>query len=129
MNILAFAFVFCLQLYLTFDYFWKSCINPPYILYFVHQAFDVFLFWAPVFLVTKLEHALHFWFALGVGIHWFTYGNKCIATVEMNKQCAYEEHRWLHSLKNMFGLREYSENFHFIWIGLLMVYDLYVLSI
>ncbi len=101
-------------------------MHPSYLLYAAHHAFDVFLFWAPLFLITKLEYGLHLLFAVGIGIHWFTNDNKCIATVEMNKQCGYEEERWLDSLKNMFGVRKHFEYFHFMWIGILMAYDLRV---
>jgi hypothetical protein len=128
MNILAFSFLVGVQILLTFPFFNRSCIDHPYFLYFVHHAFDVFLFWAPLFLISKLEYGLHFLFGLGVGIHWFMNDNKCVATVEMNKQCGYEEERWLDSLKNMFDIRNYFEYFHFMWIGILMVYDLYVIS-
>jgi hypothetical protein len=124
MRILIFLFVFVFQIFLTIKDFMNTCMRPSYVLYLSHHAFDVFLFWAPLFLVTKLEYTLHFMFALGVGIHWFINDNKCIATVEMNRQCGYDEGQWLNSLKNMFGIRKYFEYFHFAWIGILMAYDI-----
>lgn len=126
MRVLIFIALWAFQIFLTVREFLNTCMYPSYLLYLFHHAFDIFLFWAPLFLVSKFEYGLHFLFALGVGIHWFTNGNKCIATVEMNKQCGYEEERWLDSLKNMFGLRSYFEYFHFAWIGILMAYDLKV---
>lgn len=127
MRVLLFVAVVVLQIFVTIKEFLNTCLRPPWLLYITHHAFDVFLFWAPLFLVSKLEYAFHFVYALGVGIHWFMNGNKCVATVEMNKSCGYEEERWLDSLKNMFGIRKHFEYFHFAWIGLLMANDLRVI--
>ena len=103
----------------------ETCENKSYGLYFLHHAFDVFLFWAPLFLTTKFEYGVHFLSAVAVGIHWFMNGNRCVSTVVMNKWCNYPEDRWLDSLKNMLGLRSVNEYFHFIWIGALMFYDVW----
>lgn len=128
MRVLIFFLIFGIQIFLTIKDFVNLCVRPSYLLYFAHHAFDVFLFWAPLFLVSKIEYGLHFLFALGVGIHWFMNDNKCVATVEMNKQCGYPEDQWLDSLKNMFNIRKYFEYFHFLWIGILMAYDLSVIA-
>jgi hypothetical protein len=48
--------------------------------------------------------------------------------VEMNHQCAYDPSLWLDSLKNRLGLRAFSEYFHFIWLGLTIVYDTYIMT-
>jgi hypothetical protein len=45
----------------------------------------------------------------------------------MNRECKYPEEQWLDSLKNMIHLRDFSEYFHFIWIGGLLIYDIYQL--
>jgi hypothetical protein len=54
--------------------------------------------------------------------------NECIATVYMNERCGYPKNEWLPSLKNSFGLRQITEYFQFIWIGILLFYDIYQLS-
>ena len=120
-----FGIIYGLQLLATLPGFIKTCKDAPYALYFLHHALDVFLFWGPLFLSKPSEFIGHFLFAIIVGIHWFTYGNRCILTVWMNRACGYAEDRWLDSLKNMTGLRAVNEYFHFIWVGALMVYDLW----
>ena len=70
-----------------------------------------------------------FVYSLVVAIHWFSYGNRCIATVEMNRQCGYPESEWLDSFKNRLGLRSLiGDNFHFLWIGGLVAWEVLCLS-
>jgi hypothetical protein len=130
MIIFIFLIIFLIQIIVTFHKFKNTCKNPgiqTWSLYFAHHALDVFLFWSVLFLTTRTEFFLHLLAVIIVGIHWFTYDNKCIATVIMNRMCGYPESEWLDSLKNMFGLRSYSEYFQFVWIGLLAMYDIYKL--
>ena len=97
-----------IQIFATFPKFKNTCKNPgiqTWLLYFAHHALDVFLFWSVLFLTTRTEFFLHLLAVIIVGIHWFTYDNKCIATVIMNRMCDYPDSEWLDSLKNMFGLR------------------------
>jgi len=131
MNIATFLFIYFLQIFLTFPKFSHTCkaLNlVSYGTYFTHHLLDVFLFWAPLFLTTTNEFIIHIIVSIGVIIHWFTYNNRCIATVYMNRLCGYPEDDWLDSLKNMLGLRNISEYFHFIWIGLVLVYDIYMIT-
>lgn len=130
MNWKIFAFIFTLQVLLTIQHFLQTCKSKTaytWTLYIFHHFFDVFLFWSFLFLTTKFEFGLHFLILLGVVIHWFTYDNKCIITVLMNRECGYPEDKWLDSLKNSLGLRKISEYFHFIWMFLLASQDIYVL--
>ncbi len=128
MNIPIFLFFYTLQIFLTFPTFYNTCENKSlysYFLYFTHHALDVFLFWAIFFLRTKIEYFIHILFVFIVFVHWIFYDNKCISTVWMNRECGYPEEQWLDSLKNMFHFRELNEYFHFIWVGLLLIYDVY----
>jgi hypothetical protein len=130
MNWKIFAFIFTFQVLLTIQHFLQTCKSKTaytWALYIFHHFFDVFLFWSFVFLTTKFEFGLHFLILLGVVIHWFTYDNKCIITVLMNRECGYPEDKWLDSLKNMFGLRDIHEYFHYMWMFLLASQDMYVL--
>ncbi len=116
-----------LQIFLTFPNFYNTCENKSlyaYFLYFTHHAFDVFLFWSIFFLRTKIEYLIHILFVFIIFVHWISYDNKCIVTVWMNRECGYPEEQWLDSLKNMFHLKEVNEYFHFIWLGLILVYEL-----
>ncbi len=129
MNLSYFILVYFLQLALTLPRFWRTCRQPqPWLLYFSHHALDVFLFWSPVFLRTRADYLAHAVLVLLVGAHWFLNNNKCIMTTWMNRRCGYSEGDWLDSLKNMFGLRERSEWFHFIWLGLLLGWDVWNLA-
>jgi hypothetical protein len=126
MRWIVFASVILLQVALTLPRFINTCESKtPYTwtLYFGHHVLDVFLFWSFLFLTTPFEFALHLLILLGVVIHWYTYDNKCIITVLMNRKCGYPENQWLDSLKNMLGLRNLSENFHFIWMAILALQD------
>ncbi len=128
MILINFAFIYLIQILLTFPTFYKTCERKTlysYFLYFIHHLFDVFLFWSPFFLVTRKEFLLHIAIIVLIFIHWLTYDNKCIITVLMNRECGYPDEEWLDSLKNMLNLREVNEYFHFIWIGLLLAYDIY----
>lgn len=128
MLLLSFILVYTLQISLTFPNFYSSCRSlsvSSVLLYFAHHLVDVFLFWSFLFLTTRAEFTTHFVLVLIVAVHWFTNQNRCIATVTMNRMCGFPEGDWLDSLKNRFGLRAFSEHFHFIWIGILMVQDLY----
>lgn len=126
-----FSLILLLQYALTLPHFVKTCERKTlytWFLYIFHHIFDVFLFWSFLFLTSKLEFGLHLLTLLGVVIHWFTYDNKCIITVLMNRECGYDENQWLDSLKNMLGLRNVHEYFHFIWMFALAIQDIYKLS-
>ncbi len=127
-----FLFVFMLQILLTLPRFLQTCESKTlytWSLYIFHHLFDVFLFWSFLFLTTKFEFGIHLLILIGVVIHWFSYDNKCIITVLMNRECGYPEDHWLDSLKNMLGLREINEYFHFIWMALLALLDIYKLNL
>ncbi len=127
MRWVVFAAVLLLQLALTIQRFINTCESKTlytWFLYFSHHILDVFLFWSFLFLTTKLEFTLHLLILIGVVIHWYTYNNKCIITVLMNRECGYPEEQWLDSLKNMLGLRSFNENFHFIWMFALAAQDI-----
>jgi hypothetical protein len=126
MNWYIFFLVLFIQIALTFRTFISTCSKLSllnFVIYFLHHAYDVYLFWAPLFLQKATEYLIHGIAAIATGVHWFTYDNKCIATVILNKRCGYKEDEWLPSLKNMLGLRNISEYFQFIWMGLLVAYD------
>jgi hypothetical protein len=126
MNWYIFLLILFIQIALTFREFSKTCSNLgllTLIIYIAHHAYDVYLFWAPLFLQKAKEYAIHAVTSIATGIHWFTYDNKCIATVILNKRCGYNTNEWLPSLKNMLGLRDITEYFQFIWMGLLVGYD------
>jgi hypothetical protein len=132
MRWLIFLFIFVLQLVLTLPRFLQTCESKSlytWSLYIFHHFFDVFLFWSFLFVTTKLEFGLHLLILIGVVIHWLTYDNKCIITVLMNRECGYPEEQWLDSLKNMVGLRNIHEYFHFIWMALLSFQDIYMLNL
>jgi hypothetical protein len=128
MNTLYFILVYFLQLALTAPRVRRTCRQPqPWLLYFAHHALDVFLFWSPVFLRTRPDYIIHALLVLLVGAHWALNNNRCIMTQWMNRRCGYPEDNWLDSLKNMFGFREYSEWFHFIWLGVLLGWDAWMI--
>jgi hypothetical protein len=132
MRWMIFLFVFMLQILLTLPRFLQTCESKTlytWSLYIFHHLFDVFLFWSFLFLTTKFEFGIHLLILIGVVIHWFSYDNKCIITVLMNRECGYPEDHWLDSLKNMLGLREINEYFHFIWMALLALLDIYKLNL
>ncbi len=124
------GFLFGLQILLTIRHFLQTCKSKTlytWLLYIFHHLFDVFLFWSFLFLTTEVEFTIHFIILICVVIHWFTYDNKCIVTVLMNRECGYPEEEWLDSIKNMLGLRNVSEYFHFIWMFLLAIQDIYMI--
>jgi hypothetical protein len=128
MSWILFLFIVFFQISLTIRSFTKTCKNKSlytWFLYFFHHVFDVFLFWSFLFLTTRLEFSLHLFMLTSVVIHWFTYDNKCILTVLMNRECGYPEDQWLDSIKNMLGLRKRTEYFHFIWMFILAIQDVY----
>jgi hypothetical protein len=132
MLLLIFLFVFVLQILLTLPRFVQDCESKTvytWALYIFHHLFDVFLFWSFLFLTTKIEFGIHLLILIGVVIHWLTYDNKCIITVLMNRECGYPEDDWLDSLKNMFGLRNIHEYFHFSWMAVLAMQDIYKLNV
>ena len=131
MNYLLYGLVYAAQLALTFPNFYRQCTRlsvPSLLLYFAHHLVDVFLFWSFLFLTNRAEFIAHFVLVLIVATHWFMNQNRCVATVTMNRMCGFPEGDWLDSLKNRLGLRHISEYFHFIWIGALMVQDIYKLQ-
>jgi hypothetical protein len=123
-----FILIVFIQILATIGTLRKTCENlnaEVWGLYFIHNIFDVFLFWPFLFLTLPIEFILHILIALGTAIHWISNNNRCFATVYMNRLCGYPEDMWLDSLKNMLGLRAISEYFSFIWVGLLVAYGLY----
>ncbi len=127
-----FFLIFVIQIILTLPRFYNTCKSKTayaWSHYFFHHLFDVFLFWSFLFLTTKLEFGLHLLILIGVVIHWFTYDNKCILTVLMNRECGYPEDQWLDSIKNMLGLRNVNEYFNFIWMFLLAFQDIYKINL
>lgn len=128
MNWSYFILVYFLQIALTLPEFRQTCRQPqPWLLYFSHHILDVFLFWSPLFLRTRSDYIAHASATIIVIIHWLMNNNTCIMTTWMNKRCGYPEGDWLDSLKNMVGLRTRSEWFHFIWLGLLLGWDVWML--
>ncbi len=126
MNTIAFLLIVLLQILVTIPDFLDQCNNlniEAFAMYFSHHFLDVFLFWSPLFLQKKSEFILHILLVIIVTIHWLTYNNRCILTVYMNRVCGIDEDQWLDSLKNRFGLVNYSEYFHFHWIALVLLYD------
>ena len=131
MRYIPFLIVYFIQLALTFPKFQATCDRKTlysYSLYFIHHLLDVFLFWSFLFLTTRTDYLLHILLVVIVAIHWLTYDNLCILTVIMNRQCGYPDEMWLDSLKNMLGLRTFSEYFLFIWLGVLVAYDVFMLQ-
>jgi hypothetical protein len=130
MRINIFLIIFLLQIALTFEYMRKTCKSNTlylWLLYITHHLLDVFLFWSFLFLTTKAEFSIHLISLIIMSIHWISYGNKCILTVFMNRECGYPEEKWLDSLKNMLGIRNISEYFHFIWVFILAAQDIYMI--
>jgi hypothetical protein len=131
MRIGIFLIIFLLQIALTIKHLYKTCQSKTlslWLLYITHHLLDVFLFWSFLFLTTKAEFTIHLVLLIIMCVHWISYGNKCILTVFMNRKCGYSEDKWLDSLKNMLGLRNISEYFHFIWIFILAAQDIYMIS-
>ncbi len=120
--------VLAIQLAVVTPPFVETCRRASNIdvqlLYITHHALDVFLFWSFLFLTQRLEWIAHIALTMIVVTHWFNYGNKCISTVVMNRECGYSEEDWLDSLKNRLGLRvRVGEHFHFIWMGAIVVWE------
>jgi len=116
-----------IQILVTLRHFLDTCQSKTaytWFLYIFHHIFDVFLFWSFLFVTTPAEFGVHLFLLIGVGIHWLTYDNTCILTVLMNRECGYPDEQWLDSLKNMLGLRNFTEYFHFVWILLLALQDI-----
>jgi hypothetical protein len=126
MNLQVFLIILAIQIIITLPNFIKTCkyfCSFTLLVYLFHHAYDVFLFWAPFFLNKAIEFSTHFLLALVTGLHWFMNDNNCIITEYMNELCGYRKDAWLDSIKNKLGLRSLNEYFQFIWVGLLMVYD------
>ena len=131
MNWLIFSLVFSFQIILTIPNFIKTCQSKTFytwFLYFFHHLLDVFLFWSFLFLTNKYEFLLHFILLILIVIHWATYDNKCILTVLMNRECGYSDEKWLDSIKNRLGLTYIYEHFHYIWMLLLAIQDIYQIN-
>jgi hypothetical protein len=127
-----FAAVFAAQLLVTSPTFLSTCRRAGdvdvQLLYLGHHALDVFLFWSFLFLTRRVEWIAHIALVVIVALHWFSYGNKCIATVMLNRACAYPEEDWLDSLKNRLGLRmTVGEHFHFVWLGAVVAWEMWKL--
>jgi hypothetical protein len=128
MNIASFLFTYALQILVTAPRFLASCTPLGFeaiCVYLAHHALDVYIFWGPLFLQTQAEFQTYILITALVGAHWFLNNNQCIATVYMNHLCGYPEADWLDSLKNRLGLRSFSEEFHFYWIGATLLYAIY----
>lgn len=92
-------------------------------IYFVHHATDVFLFWAFLFLTTRGEYIFHACIVFLTVIHWLTYKNRCIATVWLNRRCGYDEDVWLDSILNRLALRtRIGEYYQIVWLGLVLLW-------
>jgi hypothetical protein len=110
-----------LQLFVTFPRLLNTCtkLNPVSLsLYVVHQALDVFLFWSVFFVTSAGDVYFHILYSAVALIHWITNQNRCISTVWLNQMCGYPEDEWLDSILNRLRLREWSEYYQFLWIGI-----------
>ena len=126
-----FLCIFLVQIILTVQKFQRTCADNSigtWALYFGHHLLDVFVFWAPLFLTGRIDFIAHLLAVIIVTVHWHTNSNQCILTVVMNRRCGYPEGDWLDSLKNMLGLRKFTENIHTIWVLALAAYDIYVIG-
>jgi hypothetical protein len=133
MRLLFFAAIYALQIALTFPNFQATCKGPHppsgYVLYFAHHILDVFMFWSPLFIQTRMEAMIHLALLLLVLIHWFVNKNQCVLSQKMNIYCGLPTGTWLDSIKNRLGLREYLGDYYlFGWGVLLGAYDVYLLS-
>ena len=102
MNWHIFLLLLFIQIALTFKTFTSTCSNLGFltlVIYLAHHAYDIYLFWAPLFLQKTKEYLIHAFAAIATGAHWFAYDNKCIATVILNKRCGYNINDWLPSLR------------------------------
>jgi hypothetical protein len=125
-----YGIVLGIQILATIRRFISSCKHlsiTTWGMFIIHHFLDVFLFWSFLFLTESVEFILHILLVIGVAIHWFSYENRCVATVFLNRLCGFPEDEWMDSLKNMTGLRNVSEYFQFIWLGILVVLDIYYL--
>lgn len=124
--------VLAAQIAVTLPRFLRSCAGldgTRWIVYLVHHAFDVFLFWGPLFFwrSSRILQA-HLALALVTVLHWLTNRNRCVVTVELNRMCGYPEDDWFDSIKNRLGLERFlGDGFHFYWIAALVLYDLLIL--
>lgn len=127
MRWIVFVAIYLLQISLTFEKFWKRCPEMDWkrmVVYFTHHLLDVFLFWGFAFLTLQGEYIAHIFAVFIVLVHWIYNNNKCIATEYLNELCGWDRDRWLDSLKNMMGLRYvFGEYFHFLWLGIIVVWD------
>ena len=131
MNLQIFLIVLAIQIAITLPNFLRTCksiCSFSLLVYFFHHAYDVFLFWGFLFLNKAIEFSSHILLSLLTGLHWFMNNNNCILTEYMNELCGYRKDVWLDSLKNRLGLRSVNEYFQFIWIGLHMLYDTYMIN-
>ena len=127
MNLWAFAAIYAAQIALTLPGYAGACKgNLPAALpiYFVHHAIDVFLFWSFLFINKAIEYAAHIGLVAGVAAQWLMNDNQCALTEYMNSLCGKPRDAWLPSLKNMLGLRSVWEYYQFVWLGLLIGWDL-----
>jgi hypothetical protein len=125
-----YGIVLGIQILVTIRRFITSCKELSLVawgMYIIHHFLDVFLFWSFLFLTEPIEYILHILLVIGVAIHWFSYENRCVATVYMNRLCGFPEDEWMDSLKNMTGLRKVSEYFQFVWLGVLVLLDIFLL--
>jgi hypothetical protein len=127
MRWLPFVVLYILQIALSAPAFFGTCasLDPLNItVYFLHHLSDIFLFWGALLVTTPTEIMIHLAFIAGILIHWLMFGNRCIVSVWQNRRCGYDDNKWLDSLLNRSGLREKSEFYQFMWLGLATVYNL-----
>ncbi len=93
--------------------------------FLLHHPLDIFLFWSPLFLMTRVEYIIHAIVSLGVILHWVTYNSRCVVTVLMNRMCGWPEGIRLDSLKNMI-LGKY-ERYNYLWLIAMVLYDVWVI--
>ncbi len=129
MKELVYFAIYAIQIAMTFPDFYSTCARHSarnYLLYFTHHLLDVYLFFGPLFVVTKLE--MWWWLAItaAVAISWVLHDNRCIASVLMNRGCLYPDSEWMDSIKNRLGLREVAgDYFHHMWLGAIAGYFLW----
>ena len=125
MNIFIYIIIFLLQIGITLD---EKCLFKSPILYVGHHLLDVFTFWGPLFLETKMEYQIHFLILIGLLMHWFTNDYKCILTEWLNEDCGYPKNQWFNSLANLLPLEKVFYYYHIVWILALLIYDIYKIN-
>lgn len=121
MRWLPFLALYILQIAASAPRFFRTCATntdlKTRLLYFLHHLSDVFLFWGVFLTTTRVERAVHLALVFITAAHWFSYENRCVATVALNHWCGYDADAWLDSLLNAAALRERSQYYQFLWLG------------